>query len=237
MAQTKRSKGDLEDGWETCSFCGKSIKSENFDRHLEKVHLGISDDESEEDVKDKYRDKKTKRSEQRKEMEMERKKKKDIISFFSMIIIIGVILGAYYLMSGDGGEGSPDNFNRANALETKAISGTNEVQIPISNVDDGLAHFYYYDSGGVRVQYFVLKSSDGVIRAAFDTCDVCYDAKKGYHQEDNLMVCNNCGQEFESTRINIEKGGCNPAPLNRSENGDNLVININDIESGKWYFE
>ena len=31
------------------------------------------------------------------------------------------------------------------------------------------------------------------------------------------MVCNNCGQKFSSDLINEIKGGCNPAPLERTE--------------------
>jgi uncharacterized membrane protein len=50
------------------------------------------------------------------------------------------------------------------------------------------------------------------------------------------MVCNNCGQRFPSERINVEKGGCNPAPLDRTVDGSDLVIKINDIEGGKKYF-
>ena len=85
------------------------------------------------------------------------------------------------------------------------------------------------------VTYFVLKSSDGVIRAAIDACDVCYRAGKGYTQEGDYMVCENCGQRFASTRINVVKGGCNPAPLNRVVKGSNLIIKIADINQNSWY--
>jgi uncharacterized membrane protein len=117
------------------------------------------------------------------------------------------------------------------------ITENNEVQIATSKIDDGKAHFYTYDSNGVQVRFFVLKSSDGVLRAAFDTCDTCYREKKGYRQEGDDMVCNNCGLKFASNRINEQKGGCNPAPLDRRVEGDNLYININDIKGGSWYFE
>jgi hypothetical protein len=46
-----------------------------------------------------------------------------------------------------------------------------------------------------------MKSADGVIRAAYDACDVCYRERKGYHQEGDDMVCNNCGRHFPSTSI------------------------------------
>ena len=75
-----------------------------------------------------------------------------------------------------------------------------------------------------------------MVRAAFDACDVCYAAKKGYRQEGNFMVCNNCGQKFISTRINEVRGGCNPAPLERKIVGDKLVIATADILTGARYF-
>ena len=50
------------------------------------------------------------------------------------------------------------------------------------------------------------------------------------------MVCRNCGRRFESIMVNEVKGGCNPAPLKRELEGQNLVININDILKGKQYF-
>jgi len=51
------------------------------------------------------------------------------------------------------------------------------------------------------------------------------------------MVCRNCGRRFDSVRINEVKGGCNPAPLTRSVNGDQLVIKVDDILQGESYFD
>jgi uncharacterized membrane protein len=109
------------------------------------------------------------------------------------------------------------------------------VRIPLSDVNDGQAHFFTYE-GRKPVNFFVLRSSDGVIRTAFDACDVCFKEKKGYRQEGDLMVCNNCGQKFPSVKINVMRGGCNPAPLNRAVQGETLVLRASDIESGVFYF-
>jgi uncharacterized membrane protein len=50
------------------------------------------------------------------------------------------------------------------------------------------------------------------------------------------MVCNNCGQMFPSVKINVIKGGCNPAPLDRQVVDDYLVLRAADIETGAYYF-
>lgn len=110
------------------------------------------------------------------------------------------------------------------------------VRLPLSTFDDGLARFYSYDVGGTTVEFFVLKSSDGVVRAAFNACDVCYLARRGYRQEGDEMVCNNCGRRFPVNQIGEVSGGCNPAPLARSIEGSDLVIRVEDIAAGIRYF-
>lgn len=110
------------------------------------------------------------------------------------------------------------------------------VRIPVQDIDDGKAHYFAFDDGKTEIKFFVIKSVDGVIRAAFDACDVCFPAKKGYSQEGDFMICNNCGRKFHSTQINVVEGGCNPAPLNRALEGDNLVIRVEDIEPGARFF-
>lgn len=111
------------------------------------------------------------------------------------------------------------------------------VSYAVSTFDDSKAKYYEYPtSDGTVLRYFILKSSDGVIRAAFDACDVCWQAGLGYEQSGSVMVCKNCGKRFESTRINEVKGGCNPAPLARTIDGDKLIIEVDDILAGKQYF-
>ena len=111
-----------------------------------------------------------------------------------------------------------------------------EVKIDLADIDDGEAHYYVYEKNNREIKFFVIKSPDGVMRAAFDACDVCYPDKKGYSQDGDFMVCNNCGQRFHSNRVNVVKGGCNPAPLARQVVGNQLVIKEQDIEPGGRYF-
>ena len=110
------------------------------------------------------------------------------------------------------------------------------VAIPVSQIKDGSAHFFKVKSNsGVMVSFFTLKSNDGVIRAAVDSCDVCFKAGKGYFQQEDFMVCKNCGQRFASARINEIKGGCNPAPLARKVENDTLYISMDEINRNSWY--
>ena len=128
--------------------------------------------------------------------------------------------------------------NGATPSQSIAVAQTSgpDVVYPVSMFDDGTARHFEMTSGGVTIRYFILKSSDGIIRAAFDACDVCWPAGKGYYQDGDDMVCRNCGRRFASVMVNEVQGGCNPAPLVRVVQGDQLVLKTSDILSGKSYF-
>ena len=110
------------------------------------------------------------------------------------------------------------------------------VMFPVNLFEDGSARHFEFVSEKTTIRYFILKSSDGILRAAFNACDVCWPAGKGYYQDGDHMVCRNCGRRFASVLVNEVKGGCNPAPLSRKLENDKLIIQIKDIEQGRQYF-
>ena len=120
--------------------------------------------------------------------------------------------------------------------EVPAAPHADQVTYAVNQFSDGKAQHFSYSIGQHTISYFILKSSDGIIRAAFDACDVCWPAGKGYVQQGDQMICRNCGRKFDSVRINEVKGGCNPAPLNRRIEGDRLIIRKADILDGLRYF-
>ncbi len=141
----------------------------------------------------------------------------------SVAAVILALAGILYLLSG--------------VKEAAAAKPAAEVAYPVKDFQNGNARFYSYPAGnGVTIKYFIVKSSDGVIRAAFDACDVCFEAGRGYEQKGDFMVCKNCGRRFASVRVNVVEGGCNPAPLKREVQGDKLVIQVKDILEGKQFF-
>jgi len=159
--------------------------------------------------------------------------KKSQMPLYAMMASVVLIIGAvYYFIPGSG--------QKTIAVSSQPASGTpvSQVTYPVSLFDDGKARHFQYTSGDINVKYFIIKSSDGVIRAAFDACDVCWPAGKGYYQDGDHMVCRNCGRRFASVLVNVVQGGCNPAPLNRSIAGDQLVIQAIDIQQGgKQFFD
>lgn len=125
----------------------------------------------------------------------------------------------------------------AGGIATAVAAAGADVRLDAAQFDDGQAKFFTYTNAAKQtLKFFVLKSADGVIRAAFDTCDVCYRARKGYRQVGDTMVCNNCGQVFRSVDINVLHGGCNPVPLDRTVQGGQVVLTAAALQAGAFYF-
>ncbi len=133
---------------------------------------------------------------------------------------------------------SPSMAWFGNGKFTKVTPENGMVSLSLNDISDGRAHYYETKSDkGIWVKFFVVKSHDGIIRAAVDACDVCYRAGKGYVQDGNVMVCTNCGMRFATDRINEVKGGCNPAPLERTMEGGKLWISMAQINANAWLCE
>ena len=155
------------------------------------------------------------------------------------VLLIGalILFAGFAKVAGAGWLG--DIFQKSPAASAKVagvVETADEVKIPLKALDSGKAIFLQAKIGGKEIHYFAVKSSDGAYRSAYDACDVCFRANRGYRQEGDLMVCNNCGQSFPSVRVNEVKGGCNPSPLARTVEGEHLVIRKADIAAGGPYF-
>lgn len=153
------------------------------------------------------------------------KKRGSLWMIIGLVVVLVAGLGAWNLLGTTGGK------HRMVSVNAGLVS------LALADVNDGKAHFYSVKTPTCNIDFFVVKSHDGVIRTAFDTCDVCYREKKGYRQEGDVMVCNNCNQQFKTELVNEVKGGCNPAPLASRIEGDRLVINVADLTQGSPYFD
>jgi uncharacterized membrane protein len=160
------------------------------------------------------------------------KKKNRLPMLFACGLAVLVIAVAAFIMIRD---------NRGETIAadlSKADPSATSITYPVELFADGKARYFHHKvDDAITIQYFILKSSDGVIRAAFDACDVCWPAGKGYQQSGDVMVCRNCGRKFASVMVNEVKGGCNPAPLQRKIEDGKVVLQVKDIISGKQYFD
>ncbi|MFH1981538.1 MAG: DUF2318 domain-containing protein [Pseudomonadota bacterium] len=147
-------------------------------------------------------------------------------------VCVVLVAGGIAAVSFMGAASGPDTAQTADAQ-----NGSDHISHALALFNDGRAQHFSYTHGAIQIRYFVLKSSDGIVRAAFDACDVCWPAGKGYYQEGDAMVCRNCSRRFASVLINEVKGGCNPAPLVRTVENGQLVIRIGDIVDGSRFFD
>ncbi len=146
-------------------------------------------------------------------------------------LVIGIaVLAMAALVVGGLGFSSPTTGN--------AVASGDVLKIPLSELS-GNAKWYTYGFEGTNIRFFAVKASDGSVKTAFDACDICYKSHKGYRQEGDYMVCNNCGKRFAINSLGTENknpGGCWPGYLPSYVEGNNLVIKKSDLESNKWRF-
>lgn len=104
---------------------------------------------------------------------------------------------------------------------------SNDLVIQASQIHSD-ASFFDYDAGGITVQVFAVQASDGTIRLALNTCQVCNGSPYAYFEQDgDDFVCQNCGNRFASTQIGSAGNGCSPVPIPESSytiQGDSIII-------------
>lgn len=180
-----------------------------------------------------------------------------VFSVIGLIVVAGATFGMMSMLGGGGAAETPLSTSASSTSSTSPTSlsisytaatnghepyplveanASGTVEFQLSTFDDYVARYYTYVHNDRSIEFFVLKSEDGMVRAAFNACDVCYGALQGYSQDGQIMVCNNCGRQFPADRINIVQGGCNPSPLDRNVEGNYLVLSVDDIIRGASYF-
>lgn len=177
-----------------------------------------------------------------------------ILSIVGLVIVVsGASIGMRLMLGGGGPDDAPLSSSSSASTTSPSVSYTaatnghvpyplieadasGVIRMPVETFEDYAAHYYTYIHDDQPIEFFVLKSEDGEVRAAFNACDVCYSSLQGYSQDGQVMVCNNCGSRFPADQINIVRGGCNPSPLDRNVEGNYLVLNPSDIIRGARYF-
>lgn len=149
-----------------------------------------------------------------------------VIGVVGIVAIIIIVVLVLVLTSNPTPNPTPNNNITPNA-----------VTISLSDITDAPS-FFTYDAQGVAIDYFVIVGSDMDIHTAFDACEVCYDQKKGYLQEGDVMKCVNCGRTFEINGLGTVNvgGGCWPGYLEHTIEDGNIIIRNSDLDFGRWLF-
>lgn len=116
---------------------------------------------------------------------------------------------------------------------------SNGITILKSEITD-TPKFYSYKVGNTKMEVLAVKASDGTIRTAFNTCQVCYSSGRGYYKVvGNTLVCQNCGNIFKFDQVEKEKGGCNPVSIleeDKTDDGTAITISADYLNQAKQIF-
>lgn len=95
------------------------------------------------------------------------------------------------------------------------------------------AMFIPFESNGTYMELIAVRANDGTVRTALNTCQVCYNSGRGYYEQlGDVLICNNCGNQFTIDQIELIKGGCNPVPVleaMKSEDEESITISIDAL--------
>ena len=168
--------------------------------------------------------------------------KSNLIIAIIAVVVVGVAIVSFILKDNKGNSivkgttdiknttdvtDTTDTTNVTNTTDNTASIGDagvpailneeGDVVIQIADITEK-ATFFEYDSNGTTIGLFAVKASDGTIRTALNTCQVCNGSPKAYFkQEEADFQCQNCGNLFGLDMIEQERGGCNPVPIMAEE--------------------
>ena len=113
----------------------------------------------------------------------------------------------------------------------------NEIEINTEKITSDVT-FANYEVDGVIIQFILVRGTDGVVRIAFNTCQACNPSPTAYFvQKGEYLECQNCKNKFHIDKIGIEKGGCNPAPVEKKTiKGEKIIVDADYAESFKEKF-
>ena len=176
--------------------------------------------------------------------------KKNIIMIIAIVIVIGII-GIILFGKNNDNKTNSNNTLSTQKSNTKSTQSTENKTINLEVDESGnividttnigsKATFYNYNADETTIRLFAVKASDGTIRMAFNTCQVCNPSPKAYFvQNGKNFICQNCKNSFATDNIGKERGGCNPIPITTDEriDGENTItITKQFIESYKENF-
>jgi len=150
--------------------------------------------------------------------------------------ILVVAIAAFSIIYSQGED--PVEPNQASAASV--INENGDLVIPIADITETAA-YYAYEELDSEMEVLAVKASDGTIRTAFNTCQVCYSSGRGYYvQEGDVLVCQNCGNRFSMDEVEITRGGCNPVPIfedQKQVTDDSIIIPKTFLEEAEVIFE
>ncbi|MDR1410377.1 MAG: DUF2318 domain-containing protein [Oscillospiraceae bacterium] len=153
-----------------------------------------------------------------------------------LFIAIALTLAlAVALTACSSGAGGTEN----NTTPAQEIKQGESLVIPVGEIS-GTAKFYPIIVAGTKMEVLAVKAPDGTIRTAFNTCEVCYDSGRGYYkQQGDVLICQNCGNRFKTSQVEVAANGCNPYPIfaaNKTVTNETITISYQFLSESTKVF-
>ncbi len=118
--------------------------------------------------------------------------------------------------------------------EPQAVEPVNgAVRIAADALELGRMYKFTYAGERADVRFFLIRRHDGNVAVALDACNIC--PPRGYHQEGDQVICDNCAAPINLATIGMP-GGCNPIPLAAVLDGGQVVIGLDALVSAQTAF-
>ena len=168
--------------------------------------------------------------------------KNKLFSRRTPIIIISILLLASIMVSCTISENQKSGkaVTKTETNEKRVISSDSNNVTIIKDDITKKATFYSYQSGDTYMEVVAIRASDGTVRTAFNTCQICQGSGRAYFkQEGDVLVCQNCGNRFTVDQVEVIKGGCNPIPIfedSKTDDGEIITIPGTYLDENKSLF-
>ena len=250
----------------TCPECGCSVKPENLERHLHRVHgqaQGSVKTETEDysecpecgtRLKSWNLDRHLRKihglgtegfsdgkgdglSPAQKRLIMKENRRKRQFKFLGIVAIIILVPVIVWFVYRNVDSDIDTPYTKVTTVEIE--ENRNYVVVPTSELSDGKLHKYsYLTANGTNVRYFLVQGSDKAYHAAIDLCVKRHPGNTGWIHEGDYIICETEKCMYPVNAINSgDPGCCMPINLQFEEVGGKIRVERKELESAAKDFE
>ncbi|MCD7813382.1 MAG: DUF2318 domain-containing protein [Lachnospiraceae bacterium] len=149
-----------------------------------------------------------------------------ILPVIAGLVVVAAVAAVAVTRFAGSGRGEDQEVSSRSSSDTQTAG----VVVIDTGVIGETASYYDYDVEGTTIEVLAVTASDGSVRLALNTCQVCMGSPYAYFvQEGDSFICQNCGNAFSRDDIGLEAGGCNPVPVTEDDYEEtDGVITISD---------
>jgi high-affinity iron transporter len=107
-----------------------------------------------------------------------------------------------------------------------AFNAQGKAVISAKGLAQGELQRYSAGVNGTRVRFLLYRKPDNKVAVVFDACQICGGV--GFYKGASGLICKNCAAPINPQSVG-QPGGCNPIPLESTQDGDSIVISVTDL--------